>query len=252
MLAVGMVLSLAACGQEEKQSFPQPTEKFFVNDFAGIIDQSDADMMYEKGTALHTATTAQIVVVTIESLQDNTIADYATEIGRRWGVGDADKNNGIVILLSKSDREVYVAVGYGLEGALPDSKTGRIIDTYGMSYFSNDNFSAGLLGIYNALINEVYIEYDMQPAENYVPIDQISYYDEEEATLGDIVLSWVALLVLVALYVVIFGKRGGMFLFGTPRFFGTSGHYHGGSMGGFGGFTGGGGSFGGGGAGRKF
>lgn len=252
VVAIAIAFSFTACGKEVKTAFPQPTEKFFVNDFASIIDQTDANTMCEKGAALQTATTAQVVLVTVESIDDTTIADYALEIGREWGVGDADKNNGVVILLSKNDREIYISIGYGLEGALPDSKTGRIIDTYGMSYFSNDNFSAGLLSVYNAIVNEIYIEYDMQPAENYVPIDQITNNSKDDITAGDVVLSWIALVVIVVLYVAVFGKRGGLFLFGSPRIFGTGGNFHGGSSGGFGGFSGGGGSFGGGGAGRKF
>ncbi len=250
-----ILFSLASCGKQARQQYPTPTEKFFVNDFAQILTEADANAIYTSGAALQQATTAQAVVVTVDSLGNKPIQDYALEIGREWGVGDNTKNNGIVILLSESDREIYIAVGYGLEGALPDSKTGRIIDTYGVSYFSNDNFSTGLVSVYNAIVNEVYIEYGMQPSENYVPIDLIPQTNEAQATAGEVALSWLALIVIVALYVLIFGRRGGLFIFGSPRFFGSGFHHHGGfggGSGGFGGFRGGGGSFGGGGAGRKF
>ena len=80
-------------------------------------------------------------------------------------------------------------------------------------------------------------------------------YADEEISLAKVALSWLVLIVIVSLYVAIFGRRGGLFIFGGPRFFGGNFNNHGGfggSSGGFGGFSGGGGSFGGGGAGRRF
>lgn len=254
VLVATIFFSLVSCGKETRQQYPTPTEKFFVNDFAQILTEADANTIYTSGAALQQATTAQAVVITVDSLGNKPIQDYALEIGREWGVGDDTKDNGIVILLSESDREIYIAVGYGLEGALPDSKTGRIIDTYGISYFSNNNFSAGLVAVYSAIVNEVYIEYGIQPSENYVPIDLIPQTSEAEATAGEVALSWLALIVIVALYILIFGRHGGLFIVGSPRFFGSGFHHggFGGGSGGFGGFRGGGGSFGGGGAGRRF
>ena len=255
VLAVSTSLLLASCGNQTREQYPTPTDQFFVNDFAEIMTEADKDTVYTAGAALQQATTAQVVVVTVDSLNGKTIEDYALQLGRDWGVGDKEKNNGVVILLSESDREVYIAVGYGLEGALPDSKTGRIIDTYGISYFSSDNFSMGLVSVYSAIVNEIYIEYGITPAENYVPIDQLPGSESETTTAGEVIISWLVLIVLLSIYVSAFGRRGGLFLFGAPHFFGGS-HFNnsnfGGSSGGFGGFSGGGGSFGGGGAGRKF
>lgn len=255
-MVMAVSLSLVSCGKQMREQYPTPTDKFFVNDFAEVMTEADKDAVYTAGAALQQATTAQAVVVTVDSLNGEPIEDYALQLGREWGVGDKEKNNGVVILLSESDREVYIAVGYGLEGALPDSKTGRIIDTYGISYFSSDKFSTGLVSVYNAIANEIYIEYGIAPAENYVPIDQLSSSKSESTTAGQVIISWLVLIVLLSIYVSAFGRRGGLFLFGAPRIFGGGSHFNGsgfgGSSGGFGGFSGGGGSFGGGGAGRKF
>ncbi len=256
VLAVVVATSFAACGKKAKEQYPAPTEKFFVNDFAAVLTEADADTIYTSGAALQEATTAQVVVVTVDSLDGEPIEDYALEIGRQWGVGAEDKDNGIVVLLSEGDREIYIAVGYGLEGALPDSKIGRIIDNYGLSYFSSNNFSAGLVNIYNSIVNEIYIEYGMQPSENYIPADLLPDTQSDTDSFGEILISWIVLIALVSLYMGIFGRRGGLFIFSSPRFF-TGGFNHhgggfGGSSGGFGGFRGGGGSFGGGGAGRRF
>ena len=254
-LALFFVLSLSACGKQSQEQYPTPTDKFFVNDFAGVMTESDINTIYNAGAALNDATTAQAVVVTVESLDGKEPADYALELGRQWGVGAKDEDNGVVILLSEGDREIYIAVGYGLEGALPDSKTGRIIDTYGMSYFSSDNFSAGLVNIYNAIVNEIYIEYGMQPSENYIPVELLPEA-QSETKAGQVIISWIVLIILIALYMGVFGRRGGLFIFGSPRFFVGGYHHHNGGFSSgsssFGGFRGGGGSFGGGGAGRRF
>lgn len=252
LLSVVLVFSLVSCGKKQAKQSLQPTEKFFVNDFAEVLTDEDSNKIYTMGAALQEATTAQAIVVTVDSLEDREISDYALELGREWGIGTKEQNNGVVVLFSKSDREIYIAVGYGLEGALPDSKTGRIIDNYGIPYFTNDNFSAGLMSIYNSIVNETYIEYGITPQENYIPIDSLPDLNKNTTSAKEVIISWLVLIVLIAIYVLIFGRRGGMFIFGSPRFY--SGGFNGNNFrgGGFGGFSGGGGSFGGGGAGRKF
>lgn len=250
-VSVLMIFCLVACG-EEKERFPTATESFFVNDFANAISEADETAIYSRGVALQNSTTAQAVVVTVETTDGMEISEYALELGREWGVGEAEKDNGIVVVLATQDREVYVAVGYGLEGALPDSKTGRILDVYGMPYFENDNFSAGLSSVYTAIVNEVYIEYGITPEENYTPIALIPQYEGEQNS-GEALrvgISWLVLILIIALYIGVFGRRGAFIFFGGPTHFG-GGNFRGGGFGG-GGFRGGGGSFGGGGAGRRF
>ena len=235
--------------------YPKPTSQFFVNDFAEVIEQSAEDEIYSKGAALQEKTAAQVVVVTVDTLDGEEPADYALELGREWGVGQKE-DNGVVILLAETERQIYIAVGYGLEGALPDSKTGRIIDIYGLDYLKNNDFSNGLLEIFKAVVNEVYIEYGEEPEEGYTAIE-----DTNEETLEEygarVLVSWVIMIAVVILFILIFGRRRrGFFWFGGPGGFGGGsgfGGFSGGSGGSFGGgFSGGGGSFGGGGAGRGF
>lgn len=248
-------LTLTACEQESILTSAEikPTDEFFVNDYADVISEEDEQAIYKKGAHLNNSTSAQVVVVTVDTVGDEVISDYALEVGRNWGVGDKEKNNGIVILLAAEDRDVYIAVGYGLEGAMPDSKTGRILDEYGIPYFETDEFSKGLLEVYNAVYNEVLIEYGISPDEDYVPIAELNDGDG-----GKVLLSWIILVVIVVLFFTVFGRRG-FFFIGRPPFGGGFGGGMGGfgggssrSSGGFGGFRGGGGSFGGGGAGRSF
>lgn len=249
-----IAISLFLCGCGENSGTLEPTESFYVNDFAGVISDSDEKEILSRAVTLNNKTTAQVVVVTVESLGGAEPADYALELGREWGVGSEDEDNGIVILLSTGEREIYIAVGYGLEGALPDSKTGRIIDRYGLEYLKADDFSKGLTEISRAIVNEVYIEYGITPDEDYTSIDNLpdEVYGEESPL--DVSTSWIIMIIVLIIFFSFFGRgRGPFIFFGGPRMFGGefSGR-SGRSGGGFGGFSGGGGSFGGGGAGRGF
>ena len=246
-IAAVLLVLFALCGCEEKDKYPEPTENFYVNDFADVMTDSDESEFLSRAVALEKATTAQVVIATVEDLGGDEPYEYATELGRQWGVGNDETDNGVLILFARDDREIFIAVGYGLEGALPDSKTGRIIDVYGLEDLKNDNFSKGILSIGKALINEVYIEYGLQPEEGYVNIDNIQEEIVDPAKVG---VSWAVLIVILIILMLLSRRRGGIIFF--PMFHGGGGFHSGG--GGFsgGGFSGGGGSFGGGGAGRGF
>ncbi len=236
-LLLGLTVSAA--------SFPSPTDRFFVNDFAGVLSAQDEETIYAMGVQLYEKTGAQVVAVTIDDLDGSDVDEYALLLGREWGVGDDEKDTGVVLLLSLNDREVTIQVGYGLEGAITDIRAGILLDTYAVPSFSKDDFSAGMRNTYDAIVNEVYIEFDMQPDENYTPVSEL----EGESAFGFFEIAVILLLILS-----LFLGRGrfGGFL---PFFFFHGGHgggHSGGSGFSGGGFSGGGGSFGGGGASRKF
>lgn len=242
-VVVLMLFCLTGCMEEEAL---KPTDEFYVNDFADVISDGDESKILSQAVALNEKTTAQVVVVTVEELGGEEAWQYALDLGREWGVGDKEADNGIVILLSESDRQIEIAVGYGLEGAIPDSKAGRIIDVYGLEYLKQDEFSKGITSIAEAVINEVYIEYGETP-EGYTSIDNIKETDDVAENSGSVALFWVILIVAV-LGIAFVPSRGRGFIW-----LGGSGGSSFGSKGGFGGgFKGGGGSFGGGGAGRGF
>ncbi|MBQ0084313.1 MAG: TPM domain-containing protein, partial [Clostridiales bacterium] len=188
-----------------KTSYPKQTDRFFVNDYASVLSAEAENQMYEQGKKLYYACKAQVVAVTVNSLDGEEIEDYAYNLARSWKLGDKEKDNGILLLLSLTERKVRIEVGSGLEGALPDSKTGRILDTYGVDYFKNDEFEDGILSVYNSLINEVYIEYGLEPDADYEPVE-----DDD----GSI---WPALIIfaLIILFNIWSAKKGG----GRIRFF---------------------------------
>ncbi|MBO5928946.1 MAG: TPM domain-containing protein [Clostridia bacterium] len=223
-----------------------PTDRFFVNDFADVMDSETENALFAAGVQLYEKTKAQVVVVTVDTIGGADIHDYGVQLGRAWGIGDKEKNTGVLLLLAVQDRQVDISVGYGLEGAITDAKSGIILDNYAVPYFQDNDFSAGLAATYDALVNEVYIEFGLEPDPNYTPADELANNN------------WFPVIFLVLVFLLIVfgsGRRGGSFFF-FP--IGGFGHYHhrgGGGFGGFGGgggFRGGGGSFGGGGSSRGF
>ncbi len=240
--ALSFIFGLTAAA---KPDYPNPTNEFFVNDFADCITEQGETEIFSKAENLYNACKAQVVVVTVDSLDGYEIEDYSIGLAREWGIGERDEDSGILLLLSVSDREVRIEVGSGLEGALPDSKTGRILDTYGMEHFRKNDFSAGLTAVQKSLVNEVFIEYGLEPDEDYEPVG-----DEEELPAG-IVIIFVIIMMFIIIRVLGVRQRGGFY--GSHRGgFGGFGGFHGGSGGSSGGFRGGGGGFSGGGSSRGF
>lgn len=138
------------------------TNEFYVNDYAGILTQEVEDYIIQTNIELEQKTGAQIVVVTVDSLGGQTIEEYATELFRQFGIGDADKNNGVLLLCSTGDRMFRIEVGYGLEGTLTDGKTGNIQDEYIIPYLRNNNYNEGIKNGFNAVLQELTVEYGIE------------------------------------------------------------------------------------------
>lgn len=248
ILIVLSVCSFCAAAVE----IPNPTSNFFVNDFANVISDSDEQKMQQQGEALYKASNAQVVVATVKSTDGEDLETYSLEMARSWGIGSKDNDDGILLLLVVDDRNVRIEVGTGLEGALPDSKTGRILDTYGVEYFKKDDFSTGLAAVYDSLVNEVYIEKDLQPAEGYTPISETDEGSSAKELL--ITYGFIAVFLLICFFIPFRKRRKG----GSVYYDDSDDTFHGGfGGGGFssgrgGGFSGGGGGFSGGGSSRGF
>lgn len=248
MLCLTIALSVLLSVFSFAIDFPEPTRNFFVNDFAGVIDEKDENELMQMGRSLFSKTGAQVVVVTVDTLDGADVSEYALELGRKWGVGDKEKNNGVVLLLAVSERKVTIQVGYGLEGRLTDGKTGRILDKYTIPYLKNNDFSTGLSEAYKAIVSEVYEEYGVTPPES---LEKYDTFDVSDSSAFKIIRTVILIIVILVL---IFGRRRRRMFFGP--FFG--GFYNGNNSGfggghsSGGGFSGGGGSFGGGGSSRGF
>lgn len=136
---------------------PRPTSDFFVNDFANVISEEDEKAIFDMSKTLYenSGNSTQVVVVTINSLEGNSLEEFANRLFNTWGIGSRDKNDGVLLLLSVGDRQSRIEIGYGLEGILPDGKTGRIQDEYMIPYYKNNDFSNGLKSGCQAIIDVI-------------------------------------------------------------------------------------------------
>ncbi|MEW6724891.1 MAG: TPM domain-containing protein [Bacillota bacterium] len=115
-----------------------------VYDFAGAISQADLSHLESICLELERATSVELAVVVIRSLEGETAAGYANELFERWGIGKKGLDNGLLVLVSIGDRKTWTEVGYGLEHVLTDSKVGRLVDEKLIPFFEQGQYGAGL------------------------------------------------------------------------------------------------------------
>ncbi len=235
-------------------SFPQPTELKYVNDYVGILSETTKSKIVSIGYELEQKTSAQVVVVVINSTDGVDIETYSNQLFRTWGIGQKDKNNGVLLLVAIKDRALRIEVGYGFEGAIPDGKAGRIRDQYIIPAFRNEDYETGIYQGYLALVKEVAKEYGVALSEeNQKEITRIDESFNEEVVELVLFIVFIIVIILISLMNRRIGPRypGGFGGFRGPGGFGGFGGSRGSrSSGGFGGF--GGGSSGGGGASGKW
>ncbi len=240
---------------------PAPIPPRLVNDFAGVMTTAETTAMERRLVAFNDTTTNVICVVTVNDLGHYSAAQFAYEIGDRWGVRSKEKRNGVVILVKPSsgngsgDGDVYISVGYDLEGAIPDAIAKRIIEQKMIPELKE--------GRYHAAIDSA-LTYIIPLALGEIDADALA---DEEIPLPVILLSILFVAVPLICLGIVASKHGGSnggssssggfgggpVYWGPTPFggFGRGGFGGGFSGGGFGGF-GGGGGFGRGGAGGKF
>lgn len=227
---------------------PAPNPPKLVNDFTGTLTPDQERALETKLKLFDDSTSTNIAVVLVKTTGGTDIADYAIEIGRKWGVGQKDFNNGVVLLIAIDDRKLNISPGYGLEGALPDITCKQIIEDIIKPNFKGQDYYRGIEEGTDAIIQAVKGEYSAP--ENYGK-------SSGGPSIGRIIFITLMIIVFLALS----GGKGGGGSFMSRRGFaawtigsmlsnsGRGGGWSGGgggSSGGFGGF--GGGSFGGGGA----
>ncbi|MEO8681820.1 MAG: YgcG family protein [Vicinamibacterales bacterium] len=126
------------------QAFPKATG--FVNDFASILDASSRATLEQQLKDVERETTAEIVFVSVTSLDGMSVEEYANKLFKSWGVGKKKQDNGVLVVVAPSDRSMRIEVGYGLEGVLPDGLAGEIIRTQFTPRFKNDDYAGGVRG----------------------------------------------------------------------------------------------------------
>ena len=116
----------------------------YVSDYAGVMNANLRRSLEGRLRELEQKTSAQIAVVALRSLKGGEIRDFANRLFERWGVGRKGRDNGVLILASLEDRKIWVEVGYGLEGILPDARVGRILDQAVLPEFRHGRHGGGL------------------------------------------------------------------------------------------------------------
>ncbi len=222
------------------QTFPEKPNRL-VNDYTQTLSPDQINQLEQKLVAFDDSTSTQIAVVLIKSLEGYDIADYSVNLFERWGIGSEKKNNGILILTSLGDRKIWITTGYGVEGALPDAITKRIISQEITPNFKQGNYFGGLVAGTDALISYTKGEYKSDTPKERV----------KKKSSG---IVFVIIIVIIILMAIKKGGGGGSQIIGSrgsasPFWWLLLGSQLGqGSGGGFGGFSrgGDGGGFGGG------
>src|SRR5918995_6396766 len=153
-----LLLLVIAVVRAAGREFPPLTGR--VNDRAGLLSERDERELEAALARFETETTNQIVVATLESLQGLPIEEYGYQLGRHWGIGQAGKDNGALLIVAPEEREVRIEVGYGLEGELTDARSRLIIENEILPRFRQGDFAAGIKAVVAAMIEGLGGSYD--------------------------------------------------------------------------------------------
>lgn len=222
-----------------------------VVDEGGLISPAKEQALSDKLAALERDTTDQVVVVTVPDLQGYEIEEYGYQLGRAWGIGQAGKNNGVLMIIAPNERKVRIEVGYGLEAVLTDALSALIIQNQILPSFKEGFYERGIEQGVDALDQQLRLD----PAE----AQSRAAAAERPRSKAPIGIAVVIALIFVLLLLRLIGgagrgrrRQGGggvapILIWAASEALRNSGR-GGGGFGGSGGFGGGGGSFGGGGA----
>ena len=241
-------LTLFAIGANAAEVIP-PTPSAYFNDYANVVSKEAASRFNEQLAQFERETSDQVVVAVFPKMQsDSDIADYTQRVAQAWGVGQKERRNGVVLFVFIEDRKMFIQVGYGLEGALPDATAFEITERHIKPLFKAGNYEAGLATGIDLICKAIRGEY------------KGSGKTVAEGKGGGGVTGLLPFIIFVIVLIIIsrlirkFGGYGYSSRRGGPVFIPSGGGWSsgGGSGGGFSGFGGGGGSFGGGGAGSSW
>ncbi len=209
-----------------------------VHDEAKALNQQTIDNLEQKLKVFEDSTTNQIAILIVPSLDGEVIEQYALRVAEKWKLGQKDKDNGVVLLVSINDRKMRIEVGQGLEGPLPDAICNRIIRNEMAPNFRRGDYDTGVTAATVAIMQSIKGEYKADQG----PIAQRGG--------GSRFLTLLVIFIIFTLFRLLArrGGRSGGWTSGAGWFIGGCGGGWGGGGGGGGGFSGGGGSFGGGGS----
>jgi uncharacterized protein len=248
------VLILLFCFRAFADEVIPPAPQLFFNDYAGVVSPATASQLNSTLENFERQSSGQILVAIFPKMQsDSSIEDYTIRVFRSWQVGQKEKNNGATLFIFVQDHKMFIQVGYGLEGVLPDALCKRIIDEQISPRFHRGDFDGGCSAGVQSILAAVKGEYKgtgHTVAEQRGQNDVLIYPHHENSRQ----IFWLIVITIFVLFIIFNRNRGG----GGGGMIYTGGGWGGfsggggGFSGGGGGFSGGGGSGGGGGAGGSW
>lgn len=273
------IIILAHIGLPKAYCLEVPALSGRVNDYADIISPATENQLEQFLKQLEQTDSTQIAVLTIPSLEGDSLEGFSLKVVENWKLGQKKLDNGALLLVAVGDRKVRIEVGYGLEGTLTDLRAGRIIRNVILPKFKQGNFDRGIVDGVNAMIQTVRGEYTPPQSASGKPLDDpfgllailiflfffigrlLQKNKLASALVGGTVVPLVGtffvgfslpILIVFILAGVVFGLIASKLHVVSGRPGSSGGYFHSGGFrgggGSFGGFSGGGGGFGGGGA----
>ena len=247
LISATLIALVSLSSQAAEVIPPKPTGYF--NDYAGVVSKEAAHRFNEQLAQFERETADQVVVAVFPKMQsDSSIDDYTQRVAQSWGVGQKEKRNGAVLFVFIEDRKMFIQVGYGLEGALPDITAFDITERHIKPYFRTRDYEGGLATGIDLICKAIRGEYKGSGKT----------VAEQHGKSGAPGFLFFIIFVIVLIVISRVMRRLGGYGYSSGRAgpvflpIGGGGGWSSGGGGGFSGFSGGGGSFGGGGAGSSW
>lgn len=246
LLLISLVFGYSSFAYGREGDYLEP--QGYVSDFAGVVSAKYKSYLERLALDIEKKTGIQVAIVSVKSLEGESVEGYAVALFENWGIGKKGKDDGLLLLVAPKERKVRIETGYGLEGFLPDGLCGMIVDKIMIPYFKKDDYGQGVTAAMLYITKVVEREYKvkMNLDDPGINIPQPRHGEARGRSIIGTLLS-------LLFFMLLLGFRTGLLGFLLCGFLGggywRSGGYYGGSggfSGGFGGF--GGGSSGGGGA----
>src|SRR2546429_3141979 len=157
--ALLIFVALLAINSHAAEVIPPKPDRYF-NDYAGVVSKSAASRFNEQLAQFERETSKQVVVAVFPKMQsDSETADYTQRVAQAWGVGQKEQRNGVVLFVFTQDRKMFIQVGYGLEGALPDVTAFDITEYRIKPHFRNNDYEGGLAEGIDSIFKAIRGEY---------------------------------------------------------------------------------------------
>ncbi len=196
---------------------PKPEPAIFVNDYAGLLSHAEIQRLEEKLVHFDKTTTNQLAIVILPSLEGNSIEALANEWFKAWGIGQKDKNNGLLVLVAQKDRKMRIEVGYGLNTTITDIEAQKVIENQLKPNFRNNQFFKGLDEATTYLMGlaiQKFPIYYQEPLSSSTSNQQVDIAQQDDTTLIYQISAGVIFVMILFLLLRLFyfkGEQGKLF-----------------------------------------